>query len=203
MGRLYSYVVARDYGFAPNPFFGFCTLATCKPEIRRLAKIGDWIIGTGSSGRNKVGYVTYMMLVSEVLSFNEYWEDARFLQKRPNLMGSKKQAFGNNIYFKNSMGNCRQQDSHHSYEDGSENQHNIENDTKADRVLIGAEYVYWGKDGPKLPPEFRNYNGIDICAKRGYKSRFPEAMVEDFIGWVRSLAALGYLGTPGDWDRTA
>src|SRR5262245_31415483 len=44
--RLYSYVVARDYGFAPNPFYGFCTLATCKPDIRRTADIGDWIVGT-------------------------------------------------------------------------------------------------------------------------------------------------------------
>src|SRR5712671_5339411 len=33
--RLYSYVVARDFGFAPNPFFGVCTLATCKPDIRK------------------------------------------------------------------------------------------------------------------------------------------------------------------------
>jgi hypothetical protein len=41
--------VARDYGFAPNPFFGVCTLATCKPKIRKAAAIGDWVVGTGSS----------------------------------------------------------------------------------------------------------------------------------------------------------
>ena len=46
--KLFSYVVARDYGFAPNPFFSTCTLATCKPKIRRTASVGDWIIGTGS-----------------------------------------------------------------------------------------------------------------------------------------------------------
>lgn len=32
---LYSYVVAHDFGFAPNPFDGLCTLATCKPDIRK------------------------------------------------------------------------------------------------------------------------------------------------------------------------
>lgn len=37
--------VARDYGFAPNPFFGVCTLATCKPRIRSVAQIGDWVVG--------------------------------------------------------------------------------------------------------------------------------------------------------------
>lgn len=39
--KLFSYVVAREYGFAPNPFFGWCTLATCKPKIRVTAEVGD------------------------------------------------------------------------------------------------------------------------------------------------------------------
>lgn len=43
--RLYSYIVAHDTGFAPNPFWGWCTLATCKPRIRKSAGVGDWIIG--------------------------------------------------------------------------------------------------------------------------------------------------------------
>jgi len=30
MPRLFSYVVDHDYGFAPNPSGGFCTLAKCK-----------------------------------------------------------------------------------------------------------------------------------------------------------------------------
>ena len=42
---MFSYVVARDYGFAPNPFSGWCTLATCKPKIRRNARPGDWVVG--------------------------------------------------------------------------------------------------------------------------------------------------------------
>lgn len=49
--RLFSYVVRFDSGFAPNPFYGYCTLATCKPPIRRTALVGDWIIGTGSASQ--------------------------------------------------------------------------------------------------------------------------------------------------------
>lgn len=41
----FSYVVARDYGFAPNPFGGICTLATCKQRIRNNANVNDWIFG--------------------------------------------------------------------------------------------------------------------------------------------------------------
>ena len=43
MARIHSYVVRYDSGFAPNPFYGYCTLATCKPNIRRSADIGDWV----------------------------------------------------------------------------------------------------------------------------------------------------------------
>ena len=60
---MFSYVVARDFGFAPNPFFGVCTLATCKPKIRAAAEVGDWIIGTGSAERKRSGHVVYAMEV--------------------------------------------------------------------------------------------------------------------------------------------
>ena len=42
MARIYSYVVRYDSGFAPNPFYGYCTLATCKPDIRGR---GGWRLG--------------------------------------------------------------------------------------------------------------------------------------------------------------
>ena len=32
---LYAYIMTDDKGFAPNPFSGICTLACCKPAIRR------------------------------------------------------------------------------------------------------------------------------------------------------------------------
>jgi hypothetical protein len=91
--RLFSYVVARDYGFAPNPFFNECTLATCKPRIRSVAKVGDWVVGTGSSEQHRTGFLVYAMHVTETMSFNQYWADERFQQKKPNLQGSKKQAY--------------------------------------------------------------------------------------------------------------
>jgi hypothetical protein len=61
--RVFSYIVARDFGFAPNPFFGWCTLATCKLEIRRTAQIGDWVLGTGSAGSGHAGRAVYAMRV--------------------------------------------------------------------------------------------------------------------------------------------
>ena len=76
--KIYSYVVRYDSGFAPNPFGKYCTLATCKPRIRKKAQIGDWVIGTGSVenvGNNKL---MYAMKVKEIKSFEQYWKDNRF-----------------------------------------------------------------------------------------------------------------------------
>ena len=47
--HFFMYVVKVDSGFAPNPVGGLCTLACCKPTIRKTANVGDWIIGTTPS----------------------------------------------------------------------------------------------------------------------------------------------------------
>jgi hypothetical protein len=75
--KLHSYVVARDYGFAPNPFFGVCTLATCKPGIRKVAQIGDWVVGTGSKKRKRDKRIVYAMRVTGAITFSQYWTDPR------------------------------------------------------------------------------------------------------------------------------
>ena len=199
---LFSYVVARDYGFAPNPFFASCTLATCKPIIRRVAKLGDWVVGTGSASKGRAGYLVFAMLVSEILSFNQYWEESRYQRKKPNLRGSMKQAFGDNIYFKDDNGGWNQLDSHHSYLNGVPNPHNIRNDTQTDRVLVGEEFTYCGGSGPKIPEKFRNYKNLDICAQRNHRSRFPQELINDFLEWFRSLGLEGYEGPPIDWSKS-
>jgi hypothetical protein len=201
--QLFSYVVARDYGFAPNPFMNVCTLATCKPKIRKRVQIGDWVVGTGTAQRGRSGRLVFAMRVSEGMTFDEYWRDPRFQEKKPNLRGSKKQAFGDNIYHRPSPGKPWQQlNSHHSFADGTCNPANIRNDTQTNRVLIGEDYVYWGGAGPKIPGKFRNYGGADICARRGHKNNFPDDMIADFVAWLRDSGATGFQAPPLDWNRT-
>ena len=199
--RIFSYVVARDYGFAPNPFHGFCTLATCMTVIRRTARVGDWVVGTGSADKrnNRGNLLVYVMRVEEIMTYNEYWDDPRFRRKRPNLRGSRKQAFGDNIYFHDGKKWC-QQNSHHSCEDGKPNQRNIVHDTGTDRILVASEYAYWGGEGPEIPEKFLDYDGEDIRKKgTGHKSKFSEEFVEEFVAWFRSLDERGCLGRPLEW----
>lgn len=197
--RIYSYVVTRDYGFAPNPFYGVCTLATCKPTIRKCASIGDWVVGVGSKELFLDGKIIYAMKVDEALSFGEYWADPRFKQKRPTMHGSLMQAYGDNIYHRDSdKARWQQALSHHSYPDGRINQNNLQSDTKVNRVLIGRKFIYWGANAVDSPKQFRD----NICAGgRGHRSRFEYSIVEAFVCWIQSHGEWGYRNPPREFSR--
>jgi hypothetical protein len=198
MPRLYSYVVARDFGFAPNPFFGWCTLATCKPNIRRIAQPGDWVVGIGSAAKRQPSKLVYVMRVAETMTFNEYWQDPRFAQKKPHLDGSMKQAFGDNIYHRVASDQpWVQENSHHSHPDGTTNPLNVANDTQADRVLIANDFIYWGGNGPAIPAGFSQF-----FVRRGHKSNFTPRAIEEFLAWCHSPGAKGRIGVPLKWTAS-
>lgn len=193
---IYSYVVPRDYGFAPNPFGKYCTLATCKPGIRRSANIGDWVIGTGSDERHiRMGdRLIYAMHIGEKMSFSEYWVDSRFTDKKPVMNGSLKQKYGDNIYCYDKMLNrLVQVNSHHSLDDGSVNARNYDRDTKGHFVLISKEFWYFGQNAPEIPIEIRDY----ITKKGvGYKKISDENIVNDFVIWLSNNFNKGFNGRP-------
>lgn len=144
---MYTYVITRDFGFAPNPFHGVCTLATCKPGIRKSAAVGDWILGVGGK---ELGLThrkcILLMKVSEKISFQNYWDDSRFSLKKPCRNGSHVKMLGDNIYHKNANGEWIQEDSHHSNVDGTANHTNLDRDTgTSDQVLISNFFFYFGK----------------------------------------------------------
>ena len=84
MTTLFSHCVRVDRGAAPNPFWGVCTLVVCKPVVRRVAQIGDWVVGTGSVNSpigDASGGVVFAMPVTEKLTMEEY--DLYTLQHLP------------------------------------------------------------------------------------------------------------------------
>jgi hypothetical protein len=197
---LFSYVVAFDVGFAPNPFHDVCTLATCKPQIRRTAKIGDWVIGTGSKPKGLEGRLVYAMKVDEILSYEAYWLDPRFASKRPNLRGSLKQRYGDNIYHPDAAGDWVQENSRHSLPDGTPNTGHVTRDTGANAVLLAQEFVYFGGHGPVIPDYLRHGFGVDLCqGGRGYRVMFPSGMPEAVADWVTSDLPAYVQGDPFDW----
>jgi hypothetical protein len=173
-------------------------LATCKPVIRGTAAVGDWIVGTGSARNKRQRNFVFVMKVDEALTFDQYWLDPRFQEKKPKMTGSKMLAYGDNIYHRSPSGRWVQQNSHHSHPDGSPNLANIKNDTQANRVLIGREFIYWGGSGPLIPSEFRQPDS-DVRAVRGHKNNFTEPFVQRFLDWYSSQPDKGDIGRPLDW----
>ncbi|CAN5612201.1 hypothetical protein BH09ACT8_BH09ACT8_19510 [soil metagenome] len=199
--RLFSYVVRYDFGFAPNPFEGWCTVATCKPDIRRAAKVGDWVVGTGSAQRMSAGKLVYAMRVEEILTFDDYWTDTRFRRKIPTDRGPVKRAYGDNIYHHADDGSWLQADSRHSLSGGVPNPGHIAIDTSVNAVLIASHFTYYGGEGIDVPPHLRHDFGVDLVhSGRGHRCRFPSELVAAAVTWLNRLDR-GMLGRPADWKR--
>lgn len=203
MTILRSYVVRYDSGFAPNPFYGYCTLATCKPDIRRAAQVGDWIVGSGSNDRavRRGGHMVYAMRVGEILTFSQYDGDPRFERKKPYRRGSRKQSCGDNIYYRGAAGQrWLQRDSFHSNADGSRHEKHVGIDTSVDRVLISQDFVYFGGEGPAFPDLLQDDKGRPICKSGIGHSRFDApTLIAAFEDWVCGLGVRGFQGAPFEW----
>lgn len=200
---LYSYVVRYDSGFAPNPFYGYCTLATCKPRIRSSAQIDDWIVGSGSGDKavNRAGHLVYAMRVTETLLWDQFGADPRFERKKPFRFGSRMQTCGDNIYYRSGRDHpWRQRDSFHSLNDGSPDPKHISIDTRVDRVLVSSDYIYLGGEGPLIPDQLRDPNGRPLSKTgRGYAKFEDPRLIAAFVSWIRSLGSNGFQGPPHEW----
>lgn len=201
--KLFSYVVAYDYGFAPNPFCGWCTLATCKPQIRATAAVGDWVIGTGAKGKyGLVGRLIFAMRVDEKCDFNAYWNDPRFSVKRPVPNGSLKQIYGDNIYHQE-HGRWKQENSHHSNNRGRPKRANVVRDTRVNSVLISRRFVYFGSNAPVIPKQFRSYRttGEDICHPGVGHRVLSQRLAKTFVTWLGQLGNWGLQGMPLEFKK--
>lgn len=184
--KLFAYVVAHDTGFAPNPYHGYYTLATCKPKIRVRAKPGDWVVGVGSvrtAGRDRC---VYAMEVSEVVSFERYGRESRFRAKQPVTGSNPYRACGDNIYEWRERG-WFQRPSPHWRPRGK-----MLHDLAGQNVLLSTRFYYFGGNAPKMPEKYRDL----IPRGRADRNRFPEEFIAGFVRWLGQNFVLGVHGEP-------
>lgn len=158
--RLFSYILRYDDGAAPNPFWGTCTLAICKPDIRRTANVGDWIVGTGSkNSRLKDGNtynlsdsVVYAMKVTEKLSLEDY---DKFCRK--SLV--KKIPQWNSKDYRLKVSDCIYDYSESATTKLRQSVHNLDSmkrDLGGKSVLLSNHFFYFGEEARILPRELKN-----------------------------------------------
>lgn len=155
--KIRLYKMTTDKRFAPNPYCGVLTLATCKPGIRRAAEIGEWIAGFSSkaldkseSGEEKLIYIAR---VDAKLSFGEYYK--AYPQKRPthcyygdNIYKPNKGTYDvlDNPFHKAPSSLCSDGDSREKIgcaQSDCKDSNAI--DLSSDNVLICAEFYYFGE----------------------------------------------------------
>ena len=196
--------MVRDFGFAPNPFHGACTLATCKPVLRRVARAGDWVFGVGGVRLGDAGRLIFGMNVSETMSFDQYWLDPRFQRKKPIRNGSLSTLVGDNIYHRDpASGDWIQADSHHSRPDGTADPDNIRSDTATDRVLIAKRFVYFGKSAISIPEEL--LEDLGYASGRGHR-KYDDAQAAALLSWMESCTRDRWgliVGEPHEFDDGA
>lgn len=149
MTRIYGYVITYDTGFAPNPFGGVLTLATCIPIIRRTAEVGSWLVVTGSASLGLRGKLVYAAKIVEVLTLEEYGKDPRYMFKRPSVNGDGTDRQGDNLYFKDEKGDWFQRESvHHDC-------YHMDRDLSGENVLIAKKFWYFGSQACDLPEDLQ------------------------------------------------
>jgi hypothetical protein len=195
MHKIYSYVLRFDDGGAPNPYHNLCTLAICKPIIRRNAELDDWVIGTGSS-RSKCNdgivkdfsnHLVYAMKITDIKSMQEYDTHCqKFLPEKIPNWESK--------VWPEKMGDCI-----YDYSNNGEKPvlrksvhglGNVDHDLNGKRVLMSNDFYYFGENPIAIPEHLMQI----IKRNQGHKKILNLDLIKQFEEWIR----LGYNRTNTD-----
>lgn len=177
--RVFTYVIATDAGSAPNYDPPCVTLAICKPRIRMSAQPGDLVLAFNGSGLHPNPHsVRWAGMISEKLSFTDYWDDPRFQSKKPDRC-----ARPDNIYRPAGL-------EFHQVPNPVHGPEALATDLGGRYVLIFDRHWYFGSTAPELPEAFglRMVNG-----RRGHRvidlDAATSVALETWLMGVRTISA--------------
>jgi hypothetical protein len=124
-----------DTGFAPNPFGKFCTLAACTPNHQGVhLKEGDWLLGNSSASTGR--RLIFAMRISQMLDFDDYYNDPRFAGKKADASTWQGRC-GDNIYLRDKADGWKQALAF-THKDAE----SFIKDTRYHRVFISDHFFY-------------------------------------------------------------
>lgn len=188
---LYSYSIPFDSGAAPNPYWGVCTLAICKPKIRSTAKVGDWVVANGSKN-SLIGDISQKivcaMKITNKMTFEEY--DNYCKEQVPKKIPSwdskdYRRKVGDCIYDFSTSDKPTIRTSVHSETDRRR-------DLSGKNVLLSTHFYYFGDKPVDIPDNIRGiiHNG------QNHKSQLNEQYVLEFIKWINNFEKNKLYGKP-------
>lgn len=199
-----GYKLTHDSGFAPNPFHGHLTLATCKPTIRRCRRIGDWIAGfasaalvrsaAGNGVSLKPGSLVYLMEITEApIPLEDYFEDQRFVAKKPDLRNTRPEdRCGDNIYYRLNDGFGQLENENHGPGD------DLKRDTIGVNALVSNRFYYFGRNAFMPHEGWNAFLGVPLSTARTFVC--PDSLVPRLLAHFKQAAiAEGIRGTPSLW----
>lgn len=185
---LYTYCIPYDDGAAPNPFWGICTLVICKPVIRRRAKTGDWIVGTGSKNsplkdknsrpRDISRHVVYAMKVTDKMTMEEY--DVFCQRECP-----KKIPVWDSEDWRRRLGDCIYDFSKTppKMRIGAHNESNRATDLGGKHALISSHFYYFGDSPIELPKSLHTI----VKRGQGHRSQSNAPYIDSFLSWIEGF----------------
>ena len=178
--RIFRYILKYDNGMAPCVDRGLLTLATCKPQIRRSAKEGDWVAGFLPRPHER-GWLSFAGRVAKVLPIGEY--EKRFAGRRSDA-----------IYRQKADGSFER-----LLPEYHDNQKDFAKDTSAPVLLFDKRATWYFGDRPQcLPKEL-------VCiaaAGRAYRvNGVSEADIAQLERWLTRKGKPGMHGLPRDKER--
>ena len=185
--KLCSHVIKHDAGLAPNPFHDYCTTALCTPSHMKAKLIqGDWLIGV--SPKKDGNRLVYAMRISERLSMNEYFHDARFESKKPKSDGTACEQCGDNIYYQCGAEWTRLPSPFHNGRD------HLRKDAGCP-VFVAEHFYYFGTRRVAIPNDLK---GV-IQERHGIS--YKNDLADKFVAWLEANYEPGILGMPRDMKR--
>jgi len=205
MPKLFSYKMTHDNGFAPNPFWGVLTLATCKPRIRsaKTKNKGDWIAGFTSQelcgdivGKERL---LYLMQIDEKIAFADYFTDPRFKFKISKL-GESQCIYkaGDNIY----RPKCSKPSDYDDFEQLSNPYHfgsEKAKDLAGKFVLASRRFFYFGKEAIVIPSNIRP--DVPLSQSAHGVQTHDQNRAQNFINYIVNNWQIGVHGAPHSWPK--
>jgi hypothetical protein len=186
--KICSYVIKTDSGLAPNPFWGYCSLALCTPNHQRARLFrGDWIAGNSSASDGH--RLVYAMRIDEVLDFDSYSRDPRFKQKQPIPQGTIEEQAGDNFYYLEN-GTWRRLPSRF-HNDEAFFYKDLGRDLSGRPVFVGQHFIYFGDKRVSFPKR--------LCeiVRRNQGIQYTKGMLaEQFVVWLERNHKPGVIGKP-------